>query len=167
MLNIDNLSVSDEILTEMEKRSATNDYSEFIALYESLEQKGEINPQKLLDISREVTLDQLDRGLAINDPLTILVDKYLRLPNICDPSVPKGLDNEDDVILFESGNVNPELPESPKTYQQVGESLGIFSNKISKKVAAEGFPFVFDKAATLDRALINYMLNTHIKNSYI
>lgn len=166
MLEIDNLRGSEGILTEMEKRSATNDYNEFISLYEQLEQQGVINPQKLLHVSREVTLDQLDRGLAIEDPLTILIDRYLRLPNICDPSVPIGPDNEGDVVLFESGYLNPNLPVSRKTYEEIGENLGIFSNEISKKVTGEGFPFVFDKAATLDRALINYMIDTHIKNGY-
>lgn len=166
MLEINNFRNSWKMLTEMEKRSATNDFYEFVSLYEQLEQQDLINPQKLLDVSREVTLEQLDIGLAINDPLTILIDKYLRLPNICDSSVPVGPDNEGDVVIFESGRLNPNLPASRKTYEEIGEILGIFSNEISKKVTGEGFPFVFDKAATLNRALINYMLNTHIKNGY-
>jgi len=166
MLEIDTLQKRQVALPEMEKRFAGDLYREFTALYEELSEQGLVTPDKLIDISRQMTLEKLNQGLGDEDPLTKLANMYLLLPNNSHPSVPEGEDGEGDIIIDEFGGPILQPSANLKTYEEIGERYGFFSNSISKKVTAPGFPFVFGSAATLDRALQSFMINIHTKNGY-
>ena len=166
MLEIDTLQKRQAALPEMEKRFAGDLYREFTALFEELSEQGFVTPESLIDISRQMTLKKIDQGLADEDPLIQLANKYLLLPNISHPSVPPGKDGEGDIIIDEFGGPQLHLPKKVRTYEEIGADFGFFSNPISEKVAGPGYPFVFGKAAMLDRALRNFMLDIHTKNGY-
>jgi seryl-tRNA synthetase len=151
---------------EMNRRQAGEEYDTFIRLYQHLLDSGSVTPEMVTDLSREITVEQLDRGIQKQDPISILIDAYLRLPNVCDRSVPTGPDKDGDIVLFEKGSLRPLLPATPVPYTTLGDRLGIFSTAMGEKVTGPGFPFVIDKGAALDRALVNYMLDTHTGNGY-
>ena len=49
---------------------------------------------------------------------------------------------------------------------ELGNKLDILDFDIGTKIAGSGFPFYKGKGATLERALWNFMLDTHLKNGY-
>lgn len=94
------------------------------------------------------------------------VEKLLLfIPNLPHPSVPVGNSAEDNVVVKEW------LPEdfsfqSEKKFldhTELGKKLGILDFERGAKVSGSGFPVYTGKGATLERALINYMLDVHIQ----
>jgi len=166
MLEIETLEKRQAALPEMEKRFAGDLYRKFTSLFEELSQQGLLTSESLIDISRQMTLEKIDQGLKDENPFIQLANIYLLLPNISHPSVPSGKEGEGDIIVDEFGGPILQPSNSLKTYEEIGEEFGFFSNPISEKVAGPGYPFVFGKAAMLDRALRNFMLDIHTKNGY-
>jgi seryl-tRNA synthetase len=90
----------------------------------------------------------------------------LFVPNIPHESVPVGKTVEDNVIVREW------LPEgySIKTdkklldHIELGKKLNILDFERGAKVSGSGFPVYLGKGATLERALINFMLDYHLNN---
>lgn len=166
MLEIGVLQNRELMRREMSRRFAEDEYLGFIGLYETLVDSGSTDAQRLMDLARVVTLKQLTEGIQRGNQLLRLVDKYLRLPNIAAPEVPVGDNNIGDTVVFTAEQLINGLPEKPKTYVELGVDLGIFHPEKSLDVAAAGFPFVFGAGASLDRALMNLMLDTHVGNGY-
>lgn len=166
MLNIDFLQDRDLMCPEMSRRFAETEYLEFIGLYEALADNGNIDPEGLMALARMATLETLNEGIRQADKKTELTDKYLRLPNIAAPEVPVGENSKGDVVVFTADRLSRELPKKPRTYIDLGIGLNIFDPTKSIDVAAKGFPFLFGAGASLDRSLMNLMLDTHIKNGY-
>lgn len=166
MLEIDLLQNRKLMYHEMARRFAENEYVEFINSYESLANSGSIDAQRLTDLARKITLEDLEKGARQGDPILNLVDKYLRLPNIAAPEVPTGENGKGDVVVFTSDYSPAIFSKKPRTYIDLGTRLKIFDPEMSLRVAAEGFPFLFGLGASLDRALINLMLDTHVRNDY-
>ncbi len=93
---------------------------------------------------------------------------YLKLqwvPNIPHESVKHGEDPKDNVIVSEWGEA-PKFDFQPKDHIQLGTALDLFDFPRGAKISGGGFPVYKGKGALLNRALINFMLNTHIKNGY-
>ncbi len=166
MLEIGLLQDKELMRYEMSRRFAHEDYLEFIGLYENLADSGSIDAQRLMDLARAATLKGLAEGTQRGDSLLSLIDKYLRLPNVAAPEVPTGENTKGDVVIFTAEDLSPDLPQKPRTYIDLGVDLSIFDPPKSTDVAAEGFPFLFGAGASLDRALMNLMLDTHVKNGY-
>lgn len=53
-----------------------------------------------------------------------------------------------------------------KDHVELGRSLDILDFERGTKISGSGFPLYKGKGATLERALINFMLDTHIANGY-
>ena len=166
MLDINQLQDRKLMEGEMSRRFAQEEYLGFIGLYEALVDSGSIDAQNLMDLARLVTLQKLTEGIKQGDQLLTLVDKYLRLPNIAAEEVPVGKNGKGDTVVFTADQLAPDFPKKPRTYVELGTGLNIFDPQKSIDVAAEGFPFLFGAGASLDRALMNLMLDTHIKNGY-
>lgn len=95
-----------------------------------------------------------------------LQDKMKRLPNLPHSSVPIGKSAEDNVEVrqwlpdgFEKSPV-----EKPLNHLELGMKLGILDFERGAKISGSGFPVYVGKGATLERALINFMLDYHIEN---
>jgi len=87
-------------------------------------------------------------------------------PNLAHSSVPIGKTAEDNV------EVRQWLPKefSYKNdfkvldHVELGKKLGILDFERGTKISGSGFPLYMGKGATLERALINFMLDTHLKD---
>lgn len=98
------------------------------------------------------------------------VDEKLRthlmwVPNLPHESVPVGNSEEDNV---ESKSWKPEdfsfeNDFEPQDHHELGKKLGILDFERGAKISGSGFPVYVGKGATLERALINYMLDLHIQ----
>ncbi len=93
----------------------------------------------------------------------------LWVPNIPHESVPRGKDETYNVEIrkwLPDGEI-PEQKPFTKDHLELGKRLGILDFERGAKVSGSGFPVYFGKGATLERALINFMLNYHItKHGY-
>ena len=88
------------------------------------------------------------------------------VPNIVHESVSHGEDERDNVVVSEWGEA-PEFDFQPADHIQLGTSLELFDFPRSAKISGAGFPLYKGYGALLDRALINFMLDTHTKNGFI
>ncbi|HQO09905.1 MAG TPA: serine--tRNA ligase [Clostridiales bacterium] len=92
-------------------------------------------------------------------------DIMMTIPNLPHESVPVGKD-ADDNIEVRTGGVKRKFTFTPKDHIQLTEKLGIMDFKRASRMSGSGFPLYLGKGAALERALINYMLEYHIKDGY-
>lgn len=90
------------------------------------------------------------------------------LPNLPHESVPVGENEDDNVEISRWGDDLISRPgENPKPHWEIGEDLGILDFQRGAKVAQSRFVYYKGAAARLERALYNFMLDTHTsKNGY-
>ncbi|TGK61847.1 serine--tRNA ligase [Leptospira wolffii] len=91
-----------------------------------------------------------------------LMDINLGLPNILDASVPKGKNEQDNQVLYEVGEVR-NFTFAPKAHFELGEDLGWINFEKGAKLAGARAYTYFGQGAKLERALANFMLETHTK----
>ena len=88
------------------------------------------------------------------------------IPNIPHKDVPVGKDENDNVELSKSGKI-PNFDFTPKSHYELGENLGMLDFDLATKTTGSRFVFVKNKLALLERAISNFMLDTHVlKNGY-
>ena len=164
----------------LEKRSVDVDFDklknldvknrEFIQKKESLEkEKKEISKSKdktLFSKSKEISkeIDKLiDQQNKIKDELDIILSN---IPNIPHKDVPIGENEKDNIEVLKSGNL-PKFDFKPKSHYELGEKLGMLDFDLATKTSGSRFVFVKNKLALLERAISNFMLDTHVtKNGY-
>lgn len=92
-------------------------------------------------------------------------DLLLSIPNMPHPSVPVGKDDSENVEIRRWGTP-VEFPFEPKAHWDIGADLNILDPERAAKVTGKRFHFYRDLGARLERAIINYFLNTHTANGY-
>lgn len=86
----------------------------------------------------------------------------ISIPNIPHSTVPVGKDETDNVEIKRWGEL-PEMDFKPLPHWEVGEKLGILDLAGGSKVAGSSFINYMGLGARLQRALIAFMLDLHIK----
>lgn len=95
------------------------------------------------------------------------IDTILRhTPNLAHASVPVGKSAEENI------EVRRWLPEGFKfendfkvlDHVELGKKLNLLDFERGTKISGSGFPLYTGKGATIERALINFMLDTHLRN---
>ena len=84
----------------------------------------------------------------------------LDLPNLLDDSVPDGRDESDNVEVRKWG-VPTELGFTPRDHIELGESLGMIDFDAASRISGSRFAVMKGPLARLQRALIQFMLDTH------
>ena len=88
-------------------------------------------------------------------------DFLLRLPNIVHPTVPE----KKNIEIRRWGE--PRISDTAlRNHQEIGELLGILDFKAAAKIAGNGFVVCKGLGARLERALINFMLDLHVRQGY-
>lgn len=82
------------------------------------------------------------------------------LPNIPDESVPAGMSEEDNIEIRRWGTPTAFTFE-PRDHVSLGEDLGMMDFAASAKISGARFVVMRDKLAKLQRALTQFMLDTH------
>jgi len=91
-----------------------------------------------------------------------LDDLLLRVPNLFHESVPVGESDLDNVVYREWGT-RPKFDFTPRTHYDLGEALGILDFERAVRVAGSRFAFLIGEGAQLERALVQFMLDTHTR----
>jgi len=160
-IDLDTLKTCDDqrlvILQEIEAlRHQRNVVSDRIA---EMKKAGE-NAETLVIEMRAVSskVKELDKQLAENQAM--LADILLGIPNIPHASVPLGADETDNPVVRTVGEL-PQFPFDPQPHWDIGTRLNILDFDRASKITGARFPLYFGAGARLERALINFMLDTH------
>lgn len=86
----------------------------------------------------------------------------LEIPNLPHPSVPVGKDDSANREERRGGKI-PEFTFATKPHWEVGRELGILDFDRAAKVSGSRFVIYKGLGAALERALINFMLDLHVK----
>ncbi len=89
----------------------------------------------------------------------------LSIPNTPCADVPEGLTAADNVVVKEGGNM-PNLPENALPHWDLAKEYGLIDFELGVKVTGAGFPFYIGKGARLQRALIQFFLNSAAEAGY-
>ncbi|MDD4798469.1 MAG: serine--tRNA ligase [Clostridia bacterium] len=89
-----------------------------------------------------------------------LEEILLAIPNIPHESVPVGPDDSFNTEMRRVGEP-PEFDFEPKNHWEIGEELGILDFERAAKIAGARFTVYKGLGARLERAVINFFLNTH------
>ena len=122
--------------------------------------------KKLFAKSKDISA-KIDKLTKVQFELKNKIDKVLSsIPNIPLQDVPIGTDEAHNVEIEKKGNIR-EFKFKPKSHFELGESLNMLDFDLATKTTGSRFVFVKDKLALLERALSNFMLDTHVKfNGY-
>ena len=108
-------------------------------------------------------ISELDERLRVVDEQ--LNDILANIPNIPDLRTPYGKDEDENVVLRTVGEI-PEFEFEPKPHWDIGTDLGIINFDQGVKITGSRFYVLSGAGARLQRALIAWMLDLHIRQGY-
>jgi len=113
-------------------------------------------------VSQEIA--GIEKNLAATEQALQAI--LLSIPNLPHESVPLGKSAEDNTVIRQWGE-KPKFNFSPQAHWDLGEKLGILDFERGAKIAGARFTLYRNLGAKLERALINFMLDTHTQiNGY-
>ena len=132
---------------EMEKKSISKSKDQ------TLFEKSKKISNKIDDLSKNQknVKDQLDQILS-------------NIPNLPLNDVPVGKDENSNKEVVKSGEIK-EMSFKPKSHYEIGEKLNMLDFDLATKTTGSRFVFVKDKLASLERAISNFMIDTHVNNN--
>jgi seryl-tRNA synthetase len=119
---------------------------------------------------------KIDAMRAVGDEIADLDEKTRKVeeelqgllatvPNIPHPSTPVGRDENENVVLRTSGDIL-QLDFTPLPHWELGPKLGLIDFDRGVKLTGSRFYILNGAAARLQRALIAWMLDLHIRQGY-
>tara|TARA_B100001093_G_scaffold518303_1_gene602672 strand:- start:450 stop:1712 length:1263 start_codon:yes stop_codon:yes gene_type:complete len=134
-------------------------------------QKKELLEQEKKKISKSKDKSTFSKSKKLSNEIELLSTKQHNLkkkidvilshiPNIAHEDVPIGNDSKDNIIIKTVGAIK-EFSFKVKSHTELGEKNNQMDFKSSIKLSGSRFVVLKDKYALLERALINFMLDTH------
>ncbi|MCL2861926.1 MAG: serine--tRNA ligase [Firmicutes bacterium] len=151
-----------DILQEVEQLKAKrNTVSEEVAKLKREKKDASAIIAQMQEVN--VRIKTLDDGLS--EVEKDIKDIVLGIPNIPHSSVVIGKSDEDNKV--EREHLKPaKFKFTPLPHWELGEQLGILDIERAAKITGSRFVVTRKMGATLERALINFMLDTHLKHGY-
>lgn len=111
-----------------------------------------------------------DKAKELDERIRVIDEQIgalmMEIPNIPHPSVPVGDTDEDNVEVRKFGEPT-KFDFMPKAHWDIGENLDILDFERGAKISGSRFTVYKGAGARLERAIINFFLNTHTeKNGY-
>src|SRR5271157_4193819 len=149
------------LLTEVEKLKAERNAvsKEISQLKDASAKKSKVEAMRLVGDK----IDSLDKEVAeVETQLNALT---ATIPNVPDARTPYGKDDSENVVLRTIGEPK-EFDFQPKPHWDLGSALGIIDFERGTKITGSRFYVLSGAGARLQRALIAYMLDLHIRQGY-
>lgn len=108
-------------------------------------------------------IDANDKTLA--EIQVKMEDMLLNLPNLVKDEVPVGKDETENIVSRTWGEPK-QFSFEPKAHWDIAENLKILDFERGTKIAKSRFTAYMGMGAKLERALINFMLDTHAQRGY-
>ena len=162
------------------KRFLTIDIDKILSLDENnrkyIQQRETLEKEKKnISKSKDKLLFERSKNITLEiekiNKLQIITKEELEsilstIPNIPFSDVPIGKDENSNIEILKSGII-PNFTFKPKSHYELGENLKMLDFDLATKTTGSRFVFVKDKLALLERALSNFMLDTHVNiNGY-
>ncbi|MFC1809072.1 serine--tRNA ligase [Candidatus Omnitrophota bacterium] len=148
-----------KVLTDVEeKKSVRNTANQEIT---RLKKKGDDFKTKIDEMKTlSQKIKEADAQLAGIE--SRIRDIMITIPNIAHKDVPPGKDEKANKFIREWGEERLFAFE-PKDHLEIAEASGMLDMKRAGKITGSGFGLYCGKGAMLERALINFMIDFHIK----
>ncbi|MBQ9949958.1 MAG: serine--tRNA ligase [Clostridia bacterium] len=151
-----------ELMTAADKLKARK--NEVSALIPKMKKNGEDTTavmEEMKGVSAQIK--------AYDDELSVIDEKLsqmlLRIPNIPHESVPEGADDTENVEKRRF--LEPTVFDfEPKAHWDIGEALGILDSQTAGKITGARFTVYRGYGARLERAVINFFMDTHAAHGY-
>ena len=156
-----NINIDLKILLDLDKKNR-----ELIQKKENLEQEKKIITKKKdeskfsrsKEISKEI--QKIENSLSkIQKDISLILDS---LPNIALDDVPVGKNETFNKEIKKNGEI-PTFDFKPLSHYEIGKKLNLMDFDTASKVSGSRFVFLKGNLAMLERAISNFMLDTHIK----
>ncbi len=146
-----------DLLKEVEELKQTrNRVSREIGLAGANSDASQIKKEEMREVSGRIKA--LDEELrSVESEMDYLL---LGIPNIPDPDVPRGRDEDDNVEVRRWGSP-PEFSFNPLAHWDIGANLDIIDFPRAGKITGSRFALYYGAGAQLERALISFMLDLH------
>ena len=168
----------DEFVNSIKKRNQDLKLENILELDKknrNLIQNKEILEKEKKDISKSKDKSLFEKSKKISSEIDLLntqqnkikteIENILSsLPNLALNDVPVGKDEKSNVEVETKGEIR-KFDFKPKSHYELGDSLKMLDFDVATKTSGTRFVFVKDKLAQLERALSNFMLDTHIKEN--
>ncbi len=122
--------------------------------------------QNLFEKSKEIS-KKIEKISTDQSKIKFKLENILSsLPNLPLDDVPVGMDENSNVEIKKYGELK-KFDFNPKSHYEIGNDLNMLDFDLATKTTGSRFVFVKNKLAHLERALSNFMIDTHInKNNY-
>lgn len=121
------------------------------------------------EILKEKTTQIRENSKELNETLNAIAnqlqDELYKLPNLPAEIVPFGKTPEENLNVFEEGDI-PKLHEGALPHWELAKKYDIIDFELGVKIAGAGFPVYKGKGAKLQRALISYFLDKNTDAGY-
>ena len=170
----------DQFKKDLDNRFSNFDLKKILTLDENnrklIQEKEKLEKEKKV-ISKTKDPTMFEKSKKISDLISNynkeqnIIKKQLdeiisTLPNIPLKDVPVGKNDEFNKEISKSGNIL-KFNFKPKSHYEIGEKLKMLDFDLASKTTGSRFVFVKDKLAQLERAISNFMIDTHINiNGY-
>jgi len=138
--------------------------SNILAKEISVERNQEAREQKLKN-AKEISSQLKKHKSELDKTLERLNNFLLEIPNILSKDVPEGNSEKNNLVVYEKGNI-PDFEFQIKDHQELGELYNGINFEESASIAKSRFVVLRKEIAKLHRALIQFMLDEHIKKGY-
>ena len=144
-----------------ELKAKRNKTSEEIAQ----KKRNKENADDAIKAMREVGEEIKSIDTELNEVSQTLKDKLVRLPNLVSDETPFGKDEDENVEIKKWGTPRT-FDFEAKAHWDIVEDLKMADFERAAKVSGARFAFLTKDGARLERALMNFMLDTHRENGY-
>ena len=123
------------------------------------------NAEELLQQMEVVSQSMKVAENELKELQSIIITQSLAIPNLPDDSVPVGQDENDNIEVRKWGAPRA-FDFQIKDHTDIGESLGLLDFELAAKLTGSRFSVLKGGLARLNRALIQFMLDTHTQAGY-
>lgn len=168
------LELIDKILELDEKRRATqteldNILSESNKISKEIGALMKAGKKEEAEKAKTKTADykELSKNLSskLDETSLELTQILYRIPNIPNEIVPEGKTADDNLNIFQAGEI-PTLFEGALPHWELAKKYNIIDFELGVKITGAGFPVYKGKGAKLQRALISYFLDKNTSAGY-
>lgn len=152
--------------TQVELDSILSESNKLSKEIGDLMQKGE---KEQAEILKEKTAQFKEKTTELKEVLNALTEELTQqlyqIPNTPAAIVPEGKAAEDNLTVFEHGDI-PALFEGALPHWELAKKHDIIDFELGAKITGAGFPVYKGKGAKLQRALISYFLDKNTEAGY-
>lgn len=172
--NMDARAIVEDIIQLDENRRSTqveldNTLAESNKLSKDIGELMKSGEKAKAEILKQKTVSLREKSKELGEKLDVfakeLTDKMYLLPNMPADMVPEGKSADDNLNVFQEGEV-PTLHEGALPHWELIKKYDIIDFELGTKITAPGFPVYKGKGAKLQRALISYFLDKNTDAGY-